>query len=100
MANYYEGVLRWLRSALNLADTGEFVMPQGRSIALVLLRSMFNLAIKWGVGGINKNPNKDVPLVPDTKKMERFLSEEVAQRLYKAVLAPVFLEENCVCSSF
>ena len=54
---------------------------------LVLLRYMFNLAIKWGVGGIDKNPTKDVPLVPDTKKMERFLSEEEAQRLYKAVEA-------------
>lgn len=35
--------------------------------------------------GIEKNPTKDVPLVRDTKKMERFLSVDETERLYRAI---------------
>lgn len=52
---------------------------------LVILRYAFNLALKWEMSGINQNPTKDVRLLVDQPKMERFLSEEETQRLYAAI---------------
>jgi integrase len=52
---------------------------------LVLLRYAFKLAIRWEIPGIQKNPTKDVPLLNDQEgKLDRFLSQEEAQRLFIA----------------
>ncbi|MBU3587821.1 tyrosine-type recombinase/integrase [Polynucleobacter sp. 31A-FELB] len=54
--------------------------------SLVLLRYAFNLAIRWEVPGIQKNPTKDVPLFDDQEgKRDRFLTQEETQRLFEAV---------------
>lgn len=51
--------------------------------SLVLLRYAFNLAIRWEVPGIQKNPTKDVPLLNDQEgKKERYLTKEETERLY------------------
>lgn len=52
---------------------------------LILMRYMFNLAIRWEVPGITKNPTSGVALLEENNKRERFLSVEEAQRLYAAV---------------
>ena len=49
---------------------------------LILLRYMFNLAIKWETPGIIKNPTTGFPLMPEDNKKERFLTTEEAQVLY------------------
>jgi integrase len=54
--------------------------------SLVLLRYAFNLAIRWEVPGIQKNPTKDVPLFDDQEgRRDRFLTQEETQRLFEAV---------------
>ena len=52
---------------------------------LVLMRYMFNLAIKWEVPGITKNPTADVALFEENNKRERFLTIAEAKSLYAAV---------------
>lgn len=52
---------------------------------LIMMRYIFNLALKWEVPGIKINPCKGVPLMEENNKMERYLSVEEAQRLYEAV---------------
>lgn len=52
---------------------------------LVLLRYIFNMAIRWETPGIMKNPTAGVALFEDPPMKERFLSQEEAKRLYAAV---------------
>lgn len=52
---------------------------------LILLRYIFNLALRWEVPGVTVNPTKDVVLFEDPPKMERYLTADEAQRLYVAV---------------
>jgi integrase len=52
---------------------------------LIMMRYIFNLALKWEVPGIKVNPCKGIPLMEENNKMERYLSVEEAQRLYEAV---------------
>jgi len=56
---------------------------------LILLRYAMNLAVRWEISGITKNPTKNVPLFEDPSKKERYLSEEEAQTLCRAVQASV-----------
>ena len=59
--------------------------PGSANRLLILMRYIFNLAIKWDVPGIKANPCKGVPLLEVNNKKERYLSVEEAQRLYEAV---------------
>jgi len=52
---------------------------------LIMMRYIFNLAIRWELAGIKANPTKNVPLMPENNKRERYLSEDEARRLYGAV---------------
>jgi integrase len=52
---------------------------------LVLLRYVFNLAIRWDVPGVTVNPTKDVALLQVDNKRQRFLSADEAQALIEAV---------------
>ena len=53
---------------------------------LILLRYMFNLALKWETPGIAKNPTAGYPLLKEDNHMSRYLSTEEAQRLYGCLL--------------
>lgn len=53
--------------------------------SLVLVRYVFNLAIKWGVPGIKENPGKDVPLFEDHPMRERFIDQHEHHRLIESV---------------
>lgn len=52
---------------------------------LVLLRFIFNLAIKWEVAGVKSNPAKSIPTLEENNKIERYLTMEEAQALYAQV---------------
>ena len=52
---------------------------------LIMMRYIFNLAVRWEVPGIKANPTKGVPLMEENNKKERYLSVDEAQRLYDAV---------------
>lgn len=54
---------------------------------LVLLGFCFNLAIKWDVPGLMKNPVKNVPLLKANNKIERFLKEDEFVKLTLAIQA-------------
>lgn len=52
---------------------------------LVLLRYMFNLALKWQVDGVADNPTQHVDLFKVDNKRQRFLSREEVNRLFSAL---------------
>jgi integrase len=52
---------------------------------LIMMRFIFNLALRWEVPGIKDNPTKNVPLMPENNKKERYLSQDEARQLYAAV---------------
>ena len=52
---------------------------------LIILRYMFNLALKWEVTGIIKNPTAGIPMFEENNKLERFLTKEEVFRLYEIV---------------
>ena len=52
---------------------------------LIMMRYIFNLALRWEVAGIKTNPCAGVPLLEENNKMERYLSVDEAQRLYQSV---------------
>lgn len=52
---------------------------------IILVRYIFNLAVRWEITGVVKNPADNIPLYPDPKKLERFLTAEDAQRLFAAL---------------
>lgn len=52
---------------------------------LILLRYIYNLAMRWEIPGVTVNPTRDVALFENPNKMERYLSQTEAQRLYEAV---------------
>lgn len=52
---------------------------------IILLRYIFNLAIKWEIVGLVKNPTTGIPLLEENNKIERYLNQEETQRLFEAV---------------
>jgi integrase len=52
---------------------------------LIMLRFIFNLALRWEVPGVKDNPTKNIPLMPENNKKERYLSQDEARQLYAAV---------------
>lgn len=52
---------------------------------IILLRYMFNQAIRWETVGVKVNPTKDIDLLRLNNQCQRFLSQEEAARLFEAV---------------
>lgn len=52
---------------------------------LIMMRYIFNLALRWETPGIKANPTKNVGLFVENNKKERYLSEDEARRLYESV---------------
>lgn len=59
--------------------------PGSANRLLIMMRYIFNLALKWEIAGVKANPCAGVPLLEVNNKKERYLSVEEAQRLYEAV---------------
>lgn len=51
----------------------------------ILLRYIFNLALDWGVPGIDTNPARGVKLFQENNKRERFLTSDEVMRLRDAL---------------
>jgi len=60
--------------------------PSSANRLLILMRYIFNLAIKWNTSGIKVNPCLGIPLLEENNKRERYLSVQETQRLYLALL--------------
>jgi integrase len=52
---------------------------------VILLRYLFNLAIKWEVEGVTSNPTSGIPLLKENNQIERFLSALDAKALLRAI---------------
>lgn len=52
---------------------------------VILCRYMFNMALKWEIPGVIKNPASGVQMFDDPPTKERYLSVEEAQFLYESV---------------
>lgn len=52
---------------------------------VIILRYIFNLALRWKVAGLSSNPTANVPLLEEHNHKERFLSPEETTRLMDAV---------------
>lgn len=59
--------------------------PASRNRILMLLKFMFNSAIKWEVQGVVSNPCKGISELQENNHMERFLTSDEAQRLRSAI---------------
>jgi integrase len=61
---------------------------------VVILRYIYNLAIKWKVPGITENPTTGIEMSPEVQR-NRFLTKEEAQELVAALAA----DENCTAAN-
>jgi integrase len=59
--------------------------PGSANRLLIMMRYIFNLALKWEVQGIKANPCKGIPLMEENNQMERYLSVDEVEHLYLAV---------------
>lgn len=59
--------------------------PASANRLLILVRYIFNLALKWEISGVLKNPTQGIPLLEENNKRERYLTQDEAQRLYNVV---------------
>lgn len=60
-------------------------MPGSVNRVLILLRYIYNCAIRWETPGITKNPTHGIPLLEENNKIERYLTQDEAQTLFEAV---------------
>lgn len=59
--------------------------PGSVNRVVILLRYIFNLAIRWETAGISKNPTAGIPILEENNKKERYLSPEEARKLIGAL---------------
>ncbi len=59
--------------------------PGSINRVIILLRYMYNLAIKWEVVGVTKNPTAGIPLLKENNQVERFLTALEAKALLRAI---------------
>ena len=71
--------------AMHLAHRAKGRAPASANRLLILMRYIYNLALRWETPGVLGNPTKDVPLLEENNKRERYLTQEEAQRLYDVV---------------
>jgi integrase len=61
--------------------------PASTNRVLILIRFIYNCAIKWETHGVDKNPTSKIEQFPVNNKRERYLTDEEAKRLFKALEA-------------
>ena len=59
--------------------------PGSANRLLIMTRYIFNLAQRWEIAAVTKNPTAGVPLFEENNKKERCLSKDEALRLYAAM---------------
>ncbi|WP_396189666.1 tyrosine-type recombinase/integrase [Flavobacterium sp.] len=60
-------------------------MPGSTNRIIILLRYIFNCAIRWETPGVSKNPTAGIPLLEENNRRERYLTVEEANRLIEAL---------------
>ena len=65
-----------------ITDQRKTHAPGSCNRLLILLRYVFNLAIKWEVPSVKNNPTKGFPLMEENNKRERYLTQQEAAALY------------------
>ncbi|MCG5531715.1 integrase family protein, partial [Halorhodospira halochloris] len=66
----------------------ETYRPSSVNRVLILLRFIYNLALRWEVPGLTANPTHGIDQLKEHNKRERFLSAEELQRLFTALDTP------------
>ncbi|MEA2120090.1 tyrosine-type recombinase/integrase [Halovibrio sp. HP20-50] len=61
--------------------------PASTNRVLILCRYIFNLALKWEVEGVTRNPTAGIELYPVNNQRERYLKDDEALRLFEALEA-------------
>lgn len=56
--------------------------PGSANRLLIIVRYIFNLAIRWEIAGITKNPSHNIKLYNENNMKERYLTQDEAQRLF------------------
>ena len=64
----------------------EGAMPGTANRLLIMMRYMFNLALRWEIPNVTANPTAGVPLFEENNIKERYLSSDEAQTLYDTIL--------------
>lgn len=59
--------------------------PGSVNRVVILLRYIYNLAIRWETAGITKNPTAGIPLLEENNQKERYLTADEAHRLVGAL---------------
>ena len=52
---------------------------------VIMMRYMFNLAKKWGIQGVDKNPSVGIPFFEENNKRERYLNPLEVKRLQETL---------------
>ena len=68
-----------------ISERRETHKPGTINRVLVLLRYIYNLALKWETQGLSKNPISGTPLLEENNKRERYLSSAEVDRLVYCV---------------
>jgi len=59
--------------------------PATANRLVILLRYIFNLALKWDTAGVRTNPTKEVSLAEENNQRDRYLDKNELDRLCKAL---------------
>lgn len=59
--------------------------PGSVNRVIILLRYIYNCAIRWEIPRVTKNPTRDIPLLEENNNRERFLTREETARLLGAI---------------
>lgn len=72
-----------VRAVLDLHRTTH--EPASTNRVLILVRYIFNCALKWEIEGLERNPTHGIALYPVNNQRERYLNKEETMRLFKAL---------------
>ena len=61
--------------------------PASTNRVIILCRYIFNLALKWEVEGMTRNPTAGIEVYPVNNQRERYLKDDEALRLFEALEA-------------
>jgi integrase len=71
--------------------------PGSANRLLILMRYIFNLALKWKVSGLSKNPTAGVKTYEENNQYERYLTEDEFRTLYDAIMqSPNLMLRNII----
>ncbi len=59
--------------------------PASTNRIMILIRYIFNCALKWEVEGLSRNPTSGIEQYPMNNKRQRYLNDEEAARLFESL---------------